>query len=106
MRSSGKEFTIEVLHFVSELKAAVTLLPVRLGVPKFICSEPTILAMSREVVMLTRRGFSGFAACATCGIGEFVAAEVSAQGTQPAATPGVTRKILSQMHGPAPGYVN
>ena len=27
MRSSGKEFTIEVLHFVSELKAAVTLLP-------------------------------------------------------------------------------
>jgi hypothetical protein len=80
--------------------------PVRLGVPKFICSEPTILAMSREVVMLTRRGFSGFAACATCGIGEFVAAEVSAQGTQPAATPGVTRKILSQMHGPAPGYVN
>jgi quercetin dioxygenase-like cupin family protein len=51
--------------------------------------------------MLTRRGFSGFAACAICGIGEFVAAEVSAQGTQPAAT----RKILSQMDGPAPGYV-
>ena len=50
--------------------------------------------------MLTRRGFSGFAACAICGIGEFVAAEVSAQGTQPAAT----RKILSQTDGPAPGY--
>jgi hypothetical protein len=30
---------------------------------------------------------------------------VSAQGTQPATTPGVTRKILSQMDGPAPGYV-
>ena len=55
--------------------------------------------------MLTKRGFSGFAACAICGMGEFVAAEASAQGTQPAATPGVTRKILSQMDGPAPGYV-
>jgi len=55
--------------------------------------------------MLTRRGFSGFAACAICGISEFVAAEASAQGTQPAATPGVTRKILSQMDGPATGYV-
>ena len=30
--------------------------------------------------MLTRRGFSGFAACATCGIGEFVAAEVVGAG--------------------------
>ena len=55
--------------------------------------------------MLTRRGFSGFAACATCGITEFIATEVSAQGTQPAATPGVARKILSQTDGPAPGYV-
>src|SRR5213080_1605917 len=55
--------------------------------------------------MLTRRGFSGFAACAICGITEFVATEVSAQGTQPAATAGVTRKILSQTDGPAPGYV-
>src|SRR5260370_35214200 len=34
-----------------------------------------------------------------------IATEVSAQGTQPAATPGVTRKILSQTDGPAPGYV-
>jgi quercetin dioxygenase-like cupin family protein len=55
--------------------------------------------------MLSRRGFSGFATCAICGITEFIAAEASAQGTQPATTPGVTRKILSQMDGPAPGYV-
>jgi quercetin dioxygenase-like cupin family protein len=55
--------------------------------------------------MLTRRGFSSFTACAICGITEFVATEVFAQGTQPAATPGVTRKILSQMDGPATGYV-
>ena len=55
--------------------------------------------------MLTRRGFSSFAVCAVCEISEFIATEASAQGTQPAATPGVTRKILSQMDGPAPGYV-
>ena len=55
--------------------------------------------------MLTRRGFAGFASCAICGIAEFVAAEASAQGTPPAATGGVTRKILSQTDGPAPGYV-
>ena len=36
--------------------------------------------------MLTRRGFSNFAACAMCGITEFIATEASAQGTQPAAT--------------------
>jgi quercetin dioxygenase-like cupin family protein len=53
--------------------------------------------------MLTRRGFAG---CAICTITGFVASEVSAQGTAPAAsTPGVTRKILSQTDGPAPGYV-
>ena len=55
--------------------------------------------------MLTRRGFATFASCAICGITEFIATEVSAQGAQPAATPGVTRKILSQTDGPAPGYV-
>ena len=54
--------------------------------------------------MLTRRGFAGFASCALCGITEFIATEASAQGAQPAATGGVTRKILSQMDGPAPGY--
>src|SRR5205085_6881792 len=56
-------------------------------------------------VMLTRRGFAGFASCAICGITEFIASEVSAQGTPPAATAGVTRKILSQTDGPTPGYV-
>ena len=55
--------------------------------------------------MLTRRGFAGFASCALCGIGEFIAAEASAQGAPPAASGGVTRKILSQTDGPAPGYV-
>ena len=59
----------------------------------------------REGVMLTRRGFAGFASCAICGITEFVATAASAQGTPPAASGGVTRKILSQTDGPAPGYV-
>src|SRR6476620_3257378 len=54
--------------------------------------------------MLTRRGFAGFASCAICGITEFVATAASAQGTPPAASGGVTRKILSQTDGPAPGY--
>jgi hypothetical protein len=30
--------------------------------------------------MLTRRGFAGFASCALCGLAEFAATEVSAQG--------------------------
>ena len=55
--------------------------------------------------MLTRRGFTGVAGCAICGLAEFVASGAAAQGTPPATTPGVTRKILSQMDGPAPGYV-
>ena len=55
--------------------------------------------------MLTRRGFAGFASCAICGIAEFAAAEASAQGAPAAATAGVTRNILSQTDGPAPGYV-
>jgi quercetin dioxygenase-like cupin family protein len=50
--------------------------------------------------MLTRRGF---ASCALCAITGFIATEASAQGTPPAAG-GVTRKILSQTDGPAPGY--
>jgi quercetin dioxygenase-like cupin family protein len=54
--------------------------------------------------MLTRRGFTGFASCALCGIAEFVATEASAQGAPPAAAAGVTRKILSQTDGPMPGY--
>jgi quercetin dioxygenase-like cupin family protein len=55
--------------------------------------------------MLTRRGFTGVAGCAICGLAEFVASGAAAQGTPPATTPGVTRKILSQTEGPAPGYV-
>jgi len=54
--------------------------------------------------MLSRRGFTTLASCALCGITEFVAAEASAQTAPPAATAGVTRKILSQMDGPTPGY--
>jgi quercetin dioxygenase-like cupin family protein len=58
-----------------------------------------------EVYMLTRRGFAGFASCAICGLTGFISTEASAQGTPTATTPGVTRKILSQMDGPMPGYV-
>ena len=54
--------------------------------------------------MLTRRGFAGFASCAICGLTEFIATEASAQGASPAATTGVTRKILSQTDGSTPGY--
>jgi len=55
--------------------------------------------------MLTRREFAGIASCALCGIAAMGVAQASAQGTPPAATPGVTRKILSQTDGPTPGYV-
>jgi quercetin dioxygenase-like cupin family protein len=55
--------------------------------------------------MLTRREFAGVASCALCGITELVAGEAAAQTTAPAATAGVTRKILSQTDGPTPGYV-
>jgi quercetin dioxygenase-like cupin family protein len=58
-----------------------------------------------ETTMLTRRGFAGFASCALCGLAEFIATDASAQGAAPAAPSGFTRKILSQMDGPAPGYV-
>jgi quercetin dioxygenase-like cupin family protein len=57
-------------------------------------------------MMLTRRRFAGFAACAICGAAGFTATEVSAQGAPLGAnTSGLTRKILSQMDGPMPGYV-
>jgi quercetin dioxygenase-like cupin family protein len=52
--------------------------------------------------MLTRRGFTS---CAICAVTGFIATDASAQGSPPAATTGVTRKILSQLDGPAPGYV-
>jgi quercetin dioxygenase-like cupin family protein len=54
--------------------------------------------------MLTRRGFAGVATCALCGLAEWVAAAAAAEGTAPATTPGVTRKVLSQTDGPIPGY--
>jgi quercetin dioxygenase-like cupin family protein len=53
--------------------------------------------------MLTRRGFAGFASCAICAV---VASDASAaEGASPPVTPGLTRKMLSQMDGPMPGYV-
>ena len=55
--------------------------------------------------MLTRRGFAGIASCAICSLTGFMATDASAQGTPPAPTPGLTRKILSQVDGPTPGYV-
>ncbi len=55
--------------------------------------------------MLTRRGFTSVASCAICGIAGFIATDASAQGAQPATSAGgVTRKILSQIDGPIPGY--
>jgi quercetin dioxygenase-like cupin family protein len=57
-------------------------------------------------MMLTRRGFAGFATCAICGATGFIATDASAQGVLPGTnTSGLTRKILSQMDGPMPGYV-
>jgi quercetin dioxygenase-like cupin family protein len=56
--------------------------------------------------MLTRRGFAGLASCAVCGLTGFIATDASAQGAPTGTTtPGVTRKILSQIDGPVPGYV-
>jgi quercetin dioxygenase-like cupin family protein len=56
--------------------------------------------------MLTRRGFAGLASCAVCGLAGFIATDVPAQNAPAGTTtPGVTRKILAQTDGPAPGYV-
>lgn len=55
--------------------------------------------------MLTRRGFSGIIGCALCDITGFIATEANAQTPPPAATPGLNRKLLSQMEGPAPGWM-
>ena len=54
--------------------------------------------------MLSRREFTGFAGCAICAAAGLVTTGAAAQGTAPATTPGVTRKILSQTDGPMPGY--
>jgi quercetin dioxygenase-like cupin family protein len=55
--------------------------------------------------MLTRRRFAGFSSCVICAATGFIATSASGQGTPPAATGGITRKILSQMDGPMSGYV-
>jgi quercetin dioxygenase-like cupin family protein len=56
---------------------------------------------------LSRRDFATIASCALCSLSGFIASDASAQTPPPATngTPGVTRKILSQNDGPAPGYV-
>src|SRR5215471_7825436 len=64
-----------------------------------------IWTSQEETIMLTRRGFAGFASCALCGLAEFVATDASAEGSPPPAPAGFTRKILTQMDGPMPGYV-
>lgn len=51
--------------------------------------------------MLSRRGF---ASCAICAITGFIATEASAQGSPPAASGGVARKVLSKIDGPSAGY--
>lgn len=59
-----------------------------------------------ETIMLTRRGFAGLASCALCGLAEFIATDASAaESTPPPAPTGFTRKMLTQMDGPMPGYV-
>jgi len=58
-----------------------------------------------EIAMLTRRDFAGVASCAICAVAGFAATDALAQGTPAATTRGVTRKILSERDGPAPGYV-
>jgi quercetin dioxygenase-like cupin family protein len=52
--------------------------------------------------LLTRRGFTG---CAICAVTGFIASEASAQGVPAVVTSGYTRKVLSQIDGPTPGYV-
>jgi quercetin dioxygenase-like cupin family protein len=54
--------------------------------------------------MLTRRGFASVASCAICAATGLVATEVAAQNAPLATTSGVTRKVLSEMDGPAQGY--
>ena len=56
--------------------------------------------------MFTRRLFVPCALCAVTGlVGSEASAQTSQQSGTPAATPGVTRRILKQTEGPATGYV-
>jgi quercetin dioxygenase-like cupin family protein len=59
----------------------------------------------RKSIMLTRRRFAGFASCAICAATGFIATGASAQNAPPAPANGITRKTLSEMDGPMPGYV-
>jgi quercetin dioxygenase-like cupin family protein len=76
---------------------------------RYLILEVRTLAIRRgkegRSFMLTRRDFAGLASCAICGLTGLIATDASAQGTPTATTTGVTRKILSQMDGPMPGYV-
>lgn len=55
---------------------------------------------------MTRREFTGFVSCALCALtSELMVSDAAAQTTPPVATSGVTRKLLSQVDGPTPGYV-
>jgi quercetin dioxygenase-like cupin family protein len=70
------------------------------GIADFGC-----LQRIREVVMITRRGFTGFASCAICSLAGFIATEASAQNASTPTASGVKRTVLSQLDGPVPGYV-
>jgi quercetin dioxygenase-like cupin family protein len=61
-------------------------------------------ARKREGHHANTRGFASVASCAICGLAGFVTTDASAQGAQPATSGGVTRKMLSQIDGPVPGY--
>jgi quercetin dioxygenase-like cupin family protein len=71
----------------------------------FIPGRAVTNYMAKQVVMLTRRGFTGFASCAICSLAGFIATEASAQNTAAPTASGVKRTVLSQMDGPMPGYV-
>ena len=51
-------------------------------------------------MQLTRRQFTGVATCGICAAAGLVPGHASAQS----ATPGLTRKVISQTDGPMPGY--
>jgi quercetin dioxygenase-like cupin family protein len=51
--------------------------------------------------MLTRRRF---ASCAICAIAGFISSNASAQTAPATASGGVSRKLLSRIDGPTPGY--
>jgi quercetin dioxygenase-like cupin family protein len=88
------------VRLLDSLPAIPTEVPMRLEECPFNETETT-----REDHMLTRRAFTGVVSCAICAItSELIATEAAAQAAPPAATAGVTRKILSQSEGPAPGY--